>query len=79
MKYAFAIALALLMGVTELIPATFAAEKDTPQTAGFAAATAATTQYQYGPSVTSDPGTVAGPMSPWFHVPVVEHDSGARN
>jgi hypothetical protein len=65
MRYALAIALALLMGIAELIPATFAAEKERPQTPvpGVTA--------QYGPG---DPGMVAGPTTPWIHVPVVEHD-----
>lgn len=65
MRYAFAIALALLMGIAELIPAALTAEKEGPQIppAGVTA--------QSGPA---DPGTVAGPTTPWFHVPVVEHD-----
>jgi hypothetical protein len=75
MRYALAMVLALVIGVSAMIQGAFAAEKDTPQMAGLTV----TAQYQYGPSVTSDPGTVAGPMSPWFHVPVIEHDSGGRN
>jgi hypothetical protein len=56
-----------------MIQGAFAAEKDTPPTAG----SMVTAQY-YG---SSNPGTVAGPdsITPWFQVPVVEHDSGSRN
>jgi hypothetical protein len=72
MRYTSALGLALLMGAVQLIPAAFAAEKDTPQMADSTIAV-----QSYGSS--GDSGTVAGPMAPSFHVPVVEHDPGGRN
>ena len=71
MRYALAVVLAGLIGVSGMIQGAFAAEKDTSQTAG----STMIAQY-YGPS---DLGTVAGPMAPSFHWPVIEHDSGTRN
>lgn len=67
MRYALALVLALVIGVSAMIQGAFAVEKETPQTAG------STMIAQYdGPS---DSGSVAGPgsMAPSFHQPV-EHD-----
>jgi len=64
MRYAVAVLLTLGVAVSG-VPAGFAAEREGPQTP---AATVA--QYDAG-----DPGTVAGPTAPGYHVPVVEHDA----
>lgn len=65
MRYALAMALALVFGTSGLIHAAFAAEHEGPQ------ATVSTVVTQYEPA---DPGSVAGPMTPSFQAPAVEHD-----
>jgi hypothetical protein len=75
MRYAVAVVLALVIGGSAMVQGAFAAEKDTPQTAGLGVVA----QYGSSDSGMADPGSVAGPMAPWFHAPAVEHDSGARN
>jgi hypothetical protein len=70
MRYALAVVLAGLIGVSGMIQGALAAEKDTPQMAG----STMTTQY-YGPSGS---GTVAGPMAPSFQWPIVEHGTDNR-
>ena len=67
MRYALAMLLALVIGISGLIHSAFAAEHEGPQ------ATVSTVVAQYGPA---DPGMVAGPMTPSFQIPVVEHDPG---
>ena len=69
MRYALAMLMALVLGGSAMIQAVSAADREGPQ------APVSTITAQYGPS---DPGSIAGPTAPWYHVPVVEHD-GNRN
>ena len=66
MRYAIATVLTLILGVSAVMQSAFAAEHEGPQAQAASAVTA-----QYGPS---DPGTVAGPMTPVFQSPAVEHE-----
>jgi hypothetical protein len=75
MRYAVAGILVLVIGTSAMVQGALAAEKDTPQTAGLGVVA----QYGSSGSGMADPGAVAGPMAPWFHAPIIEHDSGARN
>ena len=64
MRYALAMVLALVLGVSAMIQAGFAADREGPQ------APVSTIMAQYG---SDDPGTIAGPMTPGYNAPV-EHD-----
>ena len=64
MRYALAMVLTLVLGVTAVMQAAFADEHEQPQMPVPAVA-----QYEQ-----TDPGTVAGPMTPSFQSPAVEHD-----
>ena len=63
MRYALAMLMALVLGGSAMIQAASAADREGPQ-ASFSTITA-----QYGPS---DPGSIAGPMTPSYP-PAVEH------
>jgi hypothetical protein len=65
MRYTLAMVLALVLGVSAMIQTAFAAEHEGPQ------ASVSVITAQYG---SDDPGTIAGPMAPTYHVPAVEHD-----
>jgi hypothetical protein len=65
MRYTLAMLLALVLGVSAMIQASFAAEREGPQTP-VSAVTA-----QYG---SDDSGTISGPVTPSYQVPAVEHE-----
>jgi hypothetical protein len=64
MRYALAMILALGLGVSTVVPAASAADREGHESA------VSTLTAQSGPS---DPGTIAGPMGP-YQIPVTDHD-----
>ncbi len=65
MRYALAMLLALVLGLSGMIQAGFAAEREGPQ------APVSTITAQYG---SGDSGTIAGPMAPSVPKTIVDHD-----